>query len=553
MIKGRFSIGAVNLAMIGFLGLCILLGYGFFTPDILLLDDDIAGRYKAVANKSAFSSQIGYFKQWTMGRPIGHTLNTSFQGIFLEFPEQAIIFFALLAVAGQSYFLHRILINTGFSILNAGLMAIFFFVTPIASSLYLPVHALATETSTWFILGASAAVLMRRPILGGLLASLQFATYETYATIFWMPLVFLVLKEMFNKSLNYVDLAKVSGFYTVSFFVAVLTLIAIRMNMAGVGHEAGIDELGIIGIITRMFEAGWIGAATSLSFQWNSFFWSLENGPKYIILLIVLIPSALYMLLRRMGTRESFTEMAIAHVAVMAGLAILLIYCSYMIYFEQRFPPKIEVSRLANIHSGARFGLTLLFGSLLLLLQSTLFRSRMPFNIAASVIIGLSIVFQHSYGFQESLSSQKKTAIVDALHLACKNSSPEDLIVVIAPIELARYKTDIILAWTTPYIAPTSFLAWRNKVMVVHHIYSTDFLAALEAGNGSLPFEEVKKYTHNSFTKYDWLYPWGNANRWKAPEGELRVVEITHAGDNIFTSTMLNAGTPTSSNICVPR
>lgn len=526
----------------------VLLGYGFFSKDLLLLDDDIAGRFKAVNNANSFKAQITAIKNWTMGRPIGHLSNVTMQGIFLRFPESVISFFAIMAIALQSVFLKKILVKTGFTNFHAILMALVFLGTPITVSLFLPVHSFATELSTWFMLVAIFFALKNRPLVAGFFAALQFATYETYATVFWLPLAFLFLQWFLSpKSDESVGsplriLFKPGVLFVLMFVLTVGLLIFTRLMMTTSGREAGIGELGVGGIISRMFQAGAIGFKANLEFQVEATAWSLKNGPEYIKFLLFVFPVMLLMLFTWLNPKLS-TEPQKSNVVAMflyLGLGLVLLYASFMIYFEQRFPPEVKVSRIANIHSGSRFGLIFIFAAIINLpIKSTRFQ-----NSVASIILGLGLAFHHSYGFQQAQSSKKKAIVIDALRHACQHSKDGDIIALLLPAEISRYKSDIIIAWTSPYIIPTTFEHFDNKAFFVTYNRADEFETLMESKAGLLSKADVENISHMSFVKLKWLYPYGDASRWDIDGYRTLGVKVNYSKDKKYSYSFLGSGTP---------
>lgn len=523
----------------------ILMGYAFHLPEILLLDDDIAGRYKAVVNKDAIDAQLTNFKDWTKGRPLGHASNVTFQSAFLGLPEQVIVFFGIISIGLQALFLRAILCKTGFSAMNANILAMVFFLTPTTPPLFMPVHAFATELSTWFILMSAYAVVSRRYLLAGGLASLQFLVYETYATIFWLPLVFLMLQRLLqseNWDITRADLIitfKASLRFLITFFVFTGIILTVRY-LHGTGSSTDIGDLGVFGIISRMFQAGWVGFKVNANLHFDTFMWAMEYGPKYMFLMFISLAAAIfYILPSRVANGVLPKAYSRKTILTIFGMAVIVLFMSYFIYFEQRFPPNSKVGRLANIHSGSRFGVVLVAAAIMLFLQ----RPRIPKLIGRLVLsLGFTagLMFHHAYGYQTALSSEKKDSIVEALALACSVSSPDDIIVVVTPRNVSFFTTDKIISWPSSYIGPTSFEGWENKFAIVPYIKSEGFLKAYAEKGEAFTKTDLIPFVDRAFTKYKWTYPWGDIARWPETQGDIRVVMVHDFGENVFLPKLLN-------------
>lgn len=517
-----------------FLPLLILLviavaGYGSYVLNMGLLDDDIAGRFKGISNESAIATQIDNFRTWIMGRPFGHMSNATFQTIFRDLPEPYILSFAIFAITLQAYMFFKIGRLMGLASKVSMICAIFYFLTAGTPPLFLPVHSLATELSTWFLIGSIFLILRGHALVAGFVLALHINTYETYLTIFFTPIIFWGVKEALAGKVEIRKSLIVASKYTAAFLFFVAVFLYIRDAMPGSGREATMADMSAMDVVNRMIAAARLGGGTLRQMHFESWLWAMNNGPSYILAAFVFFFTAYYYALRYLIQPSGAREQHLLLGLIVLIAAVVIIYMSYMIYFTQRYPPTVKIARLANIHSGSRVGVFLFTMGLMFVIQSM--GRRVRYAAVTLLALGASSLqsFHHAYGYQESLSSQKKFKLVEAMKFACENATPDDKVILVAPIEFSQRKTDVIMGWTTPHLAITQFRDYQNKFLIVAANNAEKFKQMLQS-KPQPTLNDIEPYIYFIFKNYPHLSPQGDFKKWDYRKGDIVVVDIRYEG-----------------------
>lgn len=544
----RFEKLGVTQTTVPYIGLALLalLGYGMHLSGMVLFDDDLAGRFKGISNPSALARATESFERWLMGRPFGHASNVTFHTMFRDFPEWTLLSFAFVMLSLQSFLVFRIGEEAGLGRNASFVGAAFFLITPAAISLNLVVHSLATEWSTWFMLAATLAALRGHFILAGAIAALQVNVYETYLTIFFLPFLFPVARSFINRIFHWKSHAINFSKYTVSFFIIFALFLWVRAVKDAAGRAALLEGMGPLEVMGRMLSAGWIGLATLFDLHFDAFEWAMQSGPSYIFGFFLLIAVGVFICLRAIFRTRPIEDSPSGspHLrTLLIGLSlaftgIVIAYMSYMIFFEKRYPPDYQTSRLANIHGGARFGIFFIAAGLVWIaawlkhriqatarLASKLLSAESAGVLFVSLVMASFVSFNHAYGYQQVVQAGKRQAIVDALYVGCQHASPGDTIVVIADDEINRTSTDRVLTWGMVYLGDVAFAGWDNRILLVRGHNRQLFVSALEE-EGDISGQQLASIVDPAFSLYAWLFPRGDVARWDLKEEEMVVLDL---------------------------
>lgn len=546
-----------------------LIGYGFYISGMSLLDDDLAGRFKGISNQTAISTQIQNFERWVQGRPIAHALNVTFQTMFQDLPEYVIQYVAFTALTLQAFVIHIIGRRVGLPMNVSLLAASVFLITPAAASLNLVIHALATEISTWFIFASIWLALDRRCYLAGFVCALQVNAYETYLTVFFIPMLFVGMRDLIKSNFQLKRFALDMLKFAAVFFVTFAAFFYLRGVWGSGGREAAMGGMSIMDILGRMVSAGSIGSMTNLDLHLDSFLWAMRHGPNYIFGLFLILVPLVFFALRWMMMKSSSEKWhgeksnpLLYIVIIVAGVAVF--YFSYFIFFVERYPPTQQVSRLANIHSGSRFGIYFITVGLTLLgvwavahlrghsWDGTAAKLRLAGLWGSAVIISAFIGFNHAYGYQQMLSGQKKYRLADALQFACERTSSENVIVLILDEVFDRRITDPILSWGVTYLGVTSFEHWDTRFLLVPARNREQLLSAIETEDdfGSQSMVPLVYFMYN---RYSWLFPYGDVQRWSINRNSLFVVDVRFENGYYSNEVLVRPEQLTSGRRCVMR
>lgn len=541
-----------------------VLGYGFYIRWIGVLDDDIAGRFQGIINKTSIDKQIEIFRTWRQGRPVVHASNATFETMFSDFPEYVVCTVAFIALTAQAYVLYWLGLRIGLPKTAAVVGALIFLMTPAAVSLNLVIHGLGTEWSTWFMLIATALVLRDRPLLAGAACALQINNYETYLTIFFLPFAFLIVKRVlagdFSFKVILIEFAK----YAVAFAAVAALSFSMRFLLGGQGREAMLAGMSVFDIVWRMVSAAFIGSFTNLKLHIDSLYWALTNGPRYIVGFAVALLLVSYLccvkFLGMVASDSSHDDRYITRAGVIAiGLGAVLVPMSYMIFFAERYPPNFRITRLANIHAGSRFGIYFLTIGIVLLahnFRSVLHLSEQRSLKVASAVLAAAITsfvsFNHAYSYQEMLSTQKKYGVVDALQFACERTTSDNTIFLVVDDEFGRFVTDPVLSWTTPYLGITSFHYWDTKFVLVSE-KNAPAVKSLLAAPSPVDMKMLSSLVHVSFVRFPWLYPWGDIARWTIDKGAAFMVESRYENGYFSTHVLTDPASAPLVRQCHPR
>ncbi|MEN0653308.1 MULTISPECIES: hypothetical protein [Hyphobacterium] len=550
------------------LSVLAFIGYGVHVYGMVLFDDDLVGRFRGISNPSAIEAATNNFVQWSMGRPLGHASNVTFQTIFSEFPEWSILAFASIVLTLQSFVVYLIGREAKLGRAASFFGAAVYLTTPAAISLHLPVHSLATEWSTWFILAASLLALRKHFFLSGAIAALQVNVYEIYMTVFFIPYFIAIIPPIVAWRFDLLDLAKKFGLYVTGFFSVFIVFMFIRVLKNAAGRASMLDGATPVELVGRMVSAGWIGTGTLADMHLGAFDWAMSYGPAYIFGFSIMLFFVALLMRPQFGDEAAEGHAVASSVHGFYGAGVLIvaglitIFMSYMVFFAQRYPPDWQTSRLANIHTAARFGLFFLAAGLTWLtgffvaklrqrkshIAVTAARIRL---VLAAAVITVFTTYNHAYGYQQVQQSQRVLALVSALHSGCEASAPGDVIIVITPPGFESSRTDRVLTWGNVYLGETKFTGWDNRVLIVRSHNRAPLLAALASSDGQISGSELVSLVDPAFSQYAWLFPRGDVARWGVIEEERIVIVDLQVERELYTVEILQA--PSESRVCHRR
>ena len=545
------------------LAIIAVLGYGLHVTGIMLFDDDIAGRFRGITSPSALSGLVTNFDRWSMGRPFGHASNVTFQAIFSTWPEWVISSFAFIVLSVQSFVVWTISRKAGLGSTVSFFAAAVFLTTPAAVSLNLPVHSLATEWSTWFVLAAALLALRGWYVAAGAVIALQVNVYELYLTIFFLPYLFTLVKPLIDWKIDLKREAVRVAKYTGAFFVVFAAFLWVRSIKGAAGRASALEGMEPIEIVGRMFSAGWIGLGTLTDLHLNAFDWAMQHGPTYIFGFFIVVFAAFLLLRPKFGDAAVESEpdqkperLAFVALALVAA-GVVLVFMSYMIYFAQRYPPEWQTSRLANIHAGARFGLFFVAAGAAMAFSWGAGWVRERFSdvgwarqapivgsVFGSALIACFVTFNHAYGHQQAVQSEKKAVLIDALQLGCEFARPDDIIVVLAPPLFHLSQTDRVMTWGNAFLADTQFAGWDNRVLLVRG-HNRQLLLDAVADEAPVTGARLADIVDPAFSRLAFLYPRGDVARWEVEEERLVIVDLKFER-NTYASEILRAGSDTA-------